>query len=105
MGPPFAGEAPANRSRSPWSPPTPIPATTWCATTAAPSSSIWRKALYGSPAVDLAHCTLYTSTTWDVDSGVEIAPADVADFYRHYLGAIPAALAQLLQPWLMPCAA
>lgn len=60
------------------------------------------KALYGSPAIDLAHATLYTSTTWDVDSGVEIAPADVADFYRHYLGAIPPALARQLEPWLMP---
>ena len=60
------------------------------------------KALYGAPAIDLAHCTLYTSTTWDVDSGVEIAPADVADFYRHYLASVPAALAQQLQPWLMP---
>jgi len=24
------------------------------------------KALYGSPAIDLAHCSLYTSTTWDI---------------------------------------
>ncbi len=60
------------------------------------------KALYGAAAIDLAHCTLYTSTTWDVDSGVEIAPADVAGFYRHYLGVIPPSLAHGLQPWLMP---
>jgi aminoglycoside phosphotransferase (APT) family kinase protein len=60
------------------------------------------KALYGSPAIDLAHATLYTSTTWDVESGVEIASADVADFYRHYLGAVPAGLADQLAPWLMP---
>jgi hypothetical protein len=60
------------------------------------------KALYGAPAVDLAHCTLHTSTTWDVESGVEIAATDVADFYRHYLETIPAALADRLVPWLMP---
>lgn len=60
------------------------------------------KALYGAPAVDLAHCSLYTSTTWDVESGVEIAPADVAGFYRHYLAAVPAELADRLAPWLMP---
>jgi thiamine kinase-like enzyme len=60
------------------------------------------KALYGAPAIDLAHCTLYTSTTWDVESGVEISPADVAGFYSHYLGAVPADLADRLAPWLMP---
>ena len=60
------------------------------------------KSLYGAPAIDLAHATLYTSTTWDIESGVEVAPADVADFYRYYLGAVPAALASELEPWLMP---
>lgn len=60
------------------------------------------KALYGAPAIDLAHCSLYTSTTWDIESGVEIAPADVADFYRHYLGCIPPTLAHQLRSWLMP---
>jgi len=60
------------------------------------------KALYGSPAIDLAHATLYTSTTWDVDAGVEIATADVAGFYGDYLATIPPALADTLGPWLMP---
>ena len=60
------------------------------------------KALYGAPAIDLAHCTLYTSTTWDLEAGVEVAPADVADFYRYYLGSLPPALALELEPWLMP---
>ena len=60
------------------------------------------KSLYGAPAVDLAHATLYTSTTWDIESGVEIAAADVADFYGHYLGSVPPALASALEPWLMP---
>jgi hypothetical protein len=60
------------------------------------------KALYGAPAIDLAHCTLYTSTTWDLEAGVEIAPADVADFYRYYLGSLPSALAYEIEPWMMP---
>ena len=60
------------------------------------------KALYGAPGIDLAHCTLYTSTTWDLEAGVEVAPADVADFYRYYLGSLPPALALELEPWLMP---
>ncbi len=60
------------------------------------------KALYGSPAVDLAHCTLYTSTTWDIDSSVVLSAADIADFYIYYLGSIPPALARALEPWLMP---
>lgn len=60
------------------------------------------KALYGAPAIDLAHCTLYTSTTWDLEAAVEIASADVADFYRYYLGLIPPALEHQLEAWLMP---
>lgn len=60
------------------------------------------KALYGAPAIDLAHCTLYTSTTWDIVAGVEIAPGDVAAFYSHYLDAIPATLRGEIAPWLMP---
>lgn len=60
------------------------------------------KALYGSPAIDLAHCTLYTSTTWDIEAGVDIALADVADFYQHYLGSVPPALCRDLERWLMP---
>jgi Ser/Thr protein kinase RdoA (MazF antagonist) len=60
------------------------------------------KALYGAPAIDLAHCTLYTSTTWDLEAGVEIGTADVADFYRYYLGHISPLLEYELEPWLMP---
>ena len=60
------------------------------------------KALYGSPAIDLAHATLYTSTTWDIEIGTEIAVADIADFYRYYRGSVTPALARDLLPWLMP---
>ncbi len=60
------------------------------------------KMLYGSPAVDLAHATLYTSTTWDIDCGVALARADILAFYRDYLERIDAALAARLRPWLLP---
>ncbi len=60
------------------------------------------KALYGNPAVDLAHATLYTSTMWDPDCAARLAPADVADFYTAYFAAVPAALAAALKPWMRP---
>ena len=36
------------------------------------------KARYGHPALDLAHATLYTSTTWDVASHAVLSAAEVA---------------------------
>ncbi len=44
------------------------------------------KALYGSPAIDLAHCSLPTSTTWDL--------------YRSYLGHVGPTRAAILRPLL-----
>ena len=60
------------------------------------------KALYGSPAIDLAHCTLYTSTTWDTAASYVIDPNDVIAFYKSYFDCIEPALVQALKPWLMP---
>ncbi len=60
------------------------------------------KALYGNPAVDLAHATLYTSTMWDPDCAVALDAGDVSRFYARYLRAIPAARAAILKPWLAP---
>lgn len=60
------------------------------------------KALYGNPAVDLAHATLYTSTMWDPDCAARLAPADVAAFYAAYFAAVPPALAAALRPWVRP---
>ncbi len=42
------------------------------------------KARYGCPAFDLAHATLYTSTTWDIDTAVELSLDEVADFILHW---------------------
>ncbi|MFN2331901.1 MAG: phosphotransferase [Halomonas sp.] len=42
------------------------------------------KCRYGLPGFDLAHATLYTSTTWDLNSSAVLSPREVADFYRHW---------------------
>jgi len=60
------------------------------------------KALYGSPATDLAHATLYSSTTWDPDIWAALSLDEVAAFYRHYLGLVGDELARDLAPWLVP---
>lgn len=60
------------------------------------------KALYGNPAVDLAHATLYTSTMWDPDCAQRLAPAEVREFYAAYFTAAPPALAEALRPWIKP---
>jgi Phosphotransferase enzyme family len=60
------------------------------------------KALYGSPAIDLAHCSLPTSTTWDIDVQARLSRAEVIAFYRHYLARIGPPLAFQLKPLLAP---
>lgn len=60
------------------------------------------KALYGSPATDLAHATLYTSTTWDPDTWAALGLDELAAFYRRYLEMIGESLARDLAPWLVP---
>lgn len=42
------------------------------------------KCRYGLAGFDLAHATLYTSTTWDMNSRAVLEPQQVADFYRHW---------------------
>jgi len=60
------------------------------------------KALYGSPATDLAHATLYSSTTWDPDTWADLTVAQLAGFYRDYLNRADPDLAAALRPWLIP---
>jgi aminoglycoside phosphotransferase (APT) family kinase protein len=64
------------------------------------------KALYGSPGTDLAHATVYSSTTWDPDTWADLGVEEVAAFYRHYLAVLEAAagpdMAARLLPWLVP---
>jgi hypothetical protein len=60
------------------------------------------KGRYGAPGFDLAHATLYTSTTWDVATSAALSPAEVADLHRAWLGRVPPALAEASRPWLLP---
>jgi aminoglycoside phosphotransferase (APT) family kinase protein len=60
------------------------------------------KMLYGAPAIDLAHHTLYTSTTWDVDSAGVLSADDILRFHQCYLGALPPGLAEAVPPWIAP---
>jgi aminoglycoside phosphotransferase (APT) family kinase protein len=64
------------------------------------------KALYGSPGIDLAHATVYSSTTWDSDVWADLDLSQVAAFYHRYLEIITAAagpaFARALKPWLLP---
>jgi aminoglycoside phosphotransferase (APT) family kinase protein len=56
----------------------------------------------GSPAIDLAHATLPTSTLWHPDVGGLLSLDEVCGFYAQYLEKIGRAQADALQPWLMP---
>ncbi|MBS0520142.1 MAG: aminoglycoside phosphotransferase family protein [Proteobacteria bacterium] len=56
----------------------------------------------GSPAIDLAHATLPTSTLWHPEVGAELSPDDVRRFHDVYLERIGGKAAGMLAPWLMP---
>ena len=58
------------------------------------------KARYGEPPLDVAHATLYTSTTWDVDTCAELTPEQVALAYAMWCDHFDAAT--LWRPWLLP---
>ena len=59
------------------------------------------KARYGVPAFDLAHATLYTSTTWDIATYAELTADQIAGFYATWLAAVPVPLAEMVAPWLL----
>ncbi|BCB06674.1 hypothetical protein HHSLTHF2_05640 [Vreelandella venusta] len=42
------------------------------------------KCRYGLPGIDLAHTSLYTSTTWDVNSQAVLTVEEVVAFYQHW---------------------
>lgn len=60
------------------------------------------KALYGSPAVDLGHATVLTSTLWDIDVQADLSFDDIRQFYADYLDFLPRHAADGLRPWLLP---
>jgi thiamine kinase-like enzyme len=49
------------------------------------------KCRYSYPGLDLAHATLYTSTTWDVETQASLTVPELLDFY--------AAWSQAVGPW------
>ncbi|MCY7305646.1 MAG: aminoglycoside phosphotransferase family protein [Rhodoferax sp.] len=59
------------------------------------------KARYSYAALDLAHATLVTSTTWDVDSGAELTAAQVLQLYECWIRAV-GAQGDFERPWLVP---
>ncbi len=58
------------------------------------------KARYSLPPLDLAHATLYTSTTWDVASHAVLSLDEVRAFQRHWLSRC--AGAEAWSAWLVP---
>jgi len=59
------------------------------------------KGRYGGAGFDLAHVTLYTSTTWDVATYSEPDRMAIAGFYQHWRNRMPQALGDALLPHLM----
>lgn len=60
------------------------------------------KAMFGMPAIDLAHATLYTSTMWDRDCAGALSADQVAAFYDRYLARTDPGIAERLVPWRLP---
>lgn len=56
----------------------------------------------GSPAIDLAHATLPTSTLWHPDVGAALTREQTQGFYDDYLAKVGPEKAAALQPWLQP---
>ncbi len=60
------------------------------------------KCRYSYAALDLAHATLYTSTTWDIDSHTVLSTAEVAQAYAAWARAVGSVAAQAARPWQVP---
>ncbi len=60
------------------------------------------KMLYGAPAIDLAHATVYTSTMWDSDVATVISDKDVNLFYEAYFSELTRELGDRIRPWCGP---
>lgn len=60
------------------------------------------KGRYGGAGFDLAHASLYTSTTWDIHSHCVLSGEQVASFYQAWRDAMPPAIVSTLEPSLWP---
>ena len=60
------------------------------------------KCRYSYPALDIAHATLYTSTTWDVASNAVLTPAQVQGAYATWADAVGPRVAGPAHAWHVP---
>ena len=60
------------------------------------------KARYSAPPLDLAHATLYTSTTWDVASHAVLSPDETASACLEWCDQLPTEDRAALRPWILP---
>lgn len=60
------------------------------------------KARYSGAGLDLAHASLYTSTTWDSDVNIKLSKKHVFDFYAIWSREVGEELAKLTQAYLIP---
>jgi thiamine kinase-like enzyme len=60
------------------------------------------KCRYSYPGLDLAHATLYTSTTWDINSCAVLTLPEVLATYQAWGTAVGADTAQAALPWHVP---
>ncbi len=60
------------------------------------------KCRYSYPSLDLAHATLYTSTTWDIDTHTVLSPQEVVATYQAWGQHVDPTLAQDALAWHLP---
>ena len=60
------------------------------------------KCRYAYPGLDLAHATLYTSTTWDLESNAVLSVPQVLGAYEVWSKAVRPPTATSAQPWHLP---
>lgn len=60
------------------------------------------KCRYSYPALDLAHATLYTSTTWDLETHAVLDGPQVVQAYADWAQAVGAGAAGAARPWHLP---
>lgn len=60
------------------------------------------KCRYSYPGLDLAHATLYTSTTWDLDSHAVLSPAEVTEAYALWAQQVGEPAARAARDWQVP---
>ena len=60
------------------------------------------KCRYSYPGLDLAHATLYTSTTWDIDAQATLSLPEVVRAYAHWAAAVGPTAAGVARAWHVP---